>query len=263
MPADFNQFLFNNRSAVLILLDGFICGVLIAVAGYPISLGSSSFFTFFLKLTNEKLRTHIHILSLIAILIMGILGFKVITKNIVFIGIVFFIITSTSVTGNILKNKYPIIMQNISIFIWGIMILLAILNIFLKIELHSTQFYALAGICGILCGSIGIPPAPLFALIFTGQINSLPIAVMTLVILSLPATVVKLIKDIDLKKLDYRIIFYFTIGLFLGIVGIVKIAERFIYIIPIVIITASLLLILINIKHTIKTYRIIRGNKLD
>lgn len=263
MPVDFNRFLFKNRSAVLIILDGFLCGLLMAVGAYPISLGSGSFFAFFFKFSNEKLRSHIHALSLIALGIMCILGFKEILDNPGFIGIIFLVITLMSVFGNAVKKKTPFLMQNIAIGIWSLMILLSVLNIFLKIELSNTYIYTIAGVSGFLCGVIGIPPAPLFMLGFTGQTDCIFLAVMAGVILSLPATIIKSIKDMNVKSLDYRVIICFVMGLVIGIFLIVKIPGKFTFFIPILISISSLAFLIITIINTVKTYKIIRGIKFD
>ena len=243
------DFIIKNRSAFLIFIGAVISGLLLGVAGYPVTIFATPFFVFFFGFSSEKLKSHVHLFSLIGAVFVIILLCEHIDGNLIWILKTFIIITAGSIIGSVLKRKVTYFAQILGVIVWGAIIFSAIVLFLLK---YIPDSYLISAVSGIMSGIIGVPPAGFLCLLYTGSFDLVTLSVLTLAIISLPATLIKVAFETKMSLIDYRVVIYFLIGLFIGIFCGFKVLMMKNIITGILLLLPSLLLFVINFRNTVR-----------
>jgi len=258
MVSNFNDFLIKNKVALILLATGLICGYFLITTGLPITILAAPVFSFFFKFSKEKLSSHLHLFSFVAVIIASAIYFSVIHNNLMLILLVLLVSVVLNLIGKVIEKHYPVLSHFIALIYWILIILFFMIIIGLSVDKTFMQNIYLArtikGLALLFSGVIGIPPSPLFMPAIGALNQDITLYTVVLIVASIPAIFIKMVVEFKSYTIDTRIFMYFVMAMFLGLFIGASVAMRSLLIIKISILIPSITLLVLNFISTMKIY---------
>lgn len=256
-----------TKPILIILALGAVCGYFFTLGAYPVGLLCAPVCLVFFRFSKEKLSAHTNLFALIATICGIIIYHTAFIGNIKKIILWFFAILILNILGKIFKKKLPAFMQIVSLIFWGLLILafLVLSTVHMEPGHNTAKFIKLISL--FFCGTLGLPPAPLFIPCVSMFNESVSTNCLILMVSALPAIILNLCKEFKKENIDFKFSAYYIIALVFGILLACVVLSAFTYgewaetLYQISIIIPSIVLFCINIYNTYKSLKKIRNSK--